>query len=79
MSLEEELNIISIEELRSYTVNRLETMMKIYKIPIGESKGNKTHLISRILTVAEVLNIKFRSTDQNKELDLGNIDIFGSE
>ncbi len=78
MSLREVINSITLEELRSYNTTRIEAIMKENGIPIGESKGNKTQLISRILAVAEMLDIKFKSTDRNKELDLGTIDMFGS-
>ena len=79
MSLGEVLNSITLEELRSYNTTRIEAIMKTHGIPIRESKGNKTQLISRILAVTEMLNIKFKPMDQSKELDLGTIDIFGSE
>lgn len=78
MSLREVINSITLEELRSYKTTRIEAIMKTHGIPIRESKGNKTQLISRILSVTEMLDIKFKPTDQNMELDLGTIDIFGS-
>ncbi len=66
-----------LEEIREYSIEQVETLMRINCLPIGAAKGDKNKLITRFLASLEFLDLDIDTTEnENEAILVKEVDIF---